>query len=318
LIQKARTEQSEIIFTKQEIQRRLVKVKTMPEQFDESQEDGVAGRRTQIKIVGKINQFLDLIPQEARREVFGENDIDTVWEELNTPGDHRKKVIEWLEAKIFEETAKDFQGVAKRLQTWTVQETSRTSKSVAMKRYVNKRESPPFPIEEEEICAHYRWTWGLPKQKFFEAEQDCPFHLNKKLPDEDVPETMIEYMLSTENILVIITSRDELSACGNDGISSRIMKAAGPEAVKLMKRIVKAIFRCGRVFDSRKEARIILISNKGQRTDPKNWRPISITNCTYRLYTCLMGRAFQQVNSQYKIFECVQKGLIKKTNGCSE
>jgi broad-specificity NMP kinase len=70
----------------------------------------------QIEIVGEINQFLNLIPQEARREVFGENDISTIWEELNTRGDHRTKVMEWLEAKIIEEIAKDLQRVAKRLQ----------------------------------------------------------------------------------------------------------------------------------------------------------------------------------------------------------
>jgi hypothetical protein len=129
---------------------------------------------------------------------------------------------------------------------------------------------------------------------------------------------MMEYMLSTENSSVIIRSRDELNACGNDGISYKIIKAAGPEAVKFMKRIIKATIRCDRVFDSWKEARTILICKKGERIDPKNWRPISIANCIYRVYTCLMARAFQQVNSQYRMFEDVQKGFIKKTNEWSK
>jgi hypothetical protein len=251
------------MFTKQEIQRRLVKVKMMLEQLDDSHKDSAADRRMQVKIVGEMNQFLNLIPPEARREVFGENDLERVWEELNTRKDHRTKVIEWMEAKIIEEIAKDPEGVAKRLQAWRIQDRYRISKSVAMKRYINKRESPPCPIEEEKICEYYREVWGPPKQAFFEVEQDSPFHLHKKLPDEDVSEDMIESMLSDDNIRVFIRPRNDRSACGNDGISYKIMNGAGPEAVKCMKRIIKATIRCGRVFDSWKAARTVLIYNKG-------------------------------------------------------
>jgi hypothetical protein len=86
----------------------------MLKQLDETQEDGVAGQRMQIKIVGEVDQLLNLFLQEARREVFGDNELDTVWEKLNTRANHRPNVIEWREAKVIEEIAKDFQGVAKR------------------------------------------------------------------------------------------------------------------------------------------------------------------------------------------------------------
>jgi hypothetical protein len=48
-LQKAPAEQIEATFTKQEIQRRLGKIKAMLEHFCESQEDSVAGRRKQAK-----------------------------------------------------------------------------------------------------------------------------------------------------------------------------------------------------------------------------------------------------------------------------
>jgi hypothetical protein len=118
-----------------------------------------------------------------------------------------------------------------------------------MKRHINKRESPPCPTEEEKVCEYFREMWDPPKQVFFKAEQDSPFHLNKKLPDKDVPEDMMEYILSEDNIRAVIRSRDDLNACGNDGISYRIMKAAKPEAVKFMKRIIKATIQYGRVFE---------------------------------------------------------------------
>jgi hypothetical protein len=60
------------------------------------------------------------------------------------------------------------------------------------------------------------------------------------LPDEDIPEAMKDCMPSEDNIRDVIRSRDELSACGNDRISYRIMKAEGPEAMKFMRYIIKA------------------------------------------------------------------------------
>jgi hypothetical protein len=106
---------------------------------------------------------------------------------------------------------------------------------------------------------------GRPKQAFFETEQGSPFHLDKKLLVEDVPEEMMEYMLSADNIRAVTRSRHDLNAYGNDGISSKIRKAADPEAVKFVQRIIKATMRCGRVFDSWKAASPILFSKKGNK-----------------------------------------------------
>jgi hypothetical protein len=78
LIHKPRAEQSEAIFRKQEIQRRLGKVKSTLEQLDESEENSAAGRTNQTKIVRKINLFLNLVPPEARKEAFREKDLETI------------------------------------------------------------------------------------------------------------------------------------------------------------------------------------------------------------------------------------------------
>jgi chaperonin cofactor prefoldin len=171
---------------------------------------------------------------------------------------------------------------------------------------------------KKQICEYFGRTWGASTQAFFGAEQESLFHLDKKLSDEDSPEEMMEYMLSADNVQTVISSRDRVSTCRNHGVIDRIIKTAGPEAIKFMKRIIKPTIRCDRVFESWKEARTVLIYKKGERTHPKNWRPITITNYTYRIYTCLMARAFQQVNSQHGIYADTQKDFIKKTNKCSK
>jgi hypothetical protein len=75
---------------------------------------------------------------------------------------------------------------------------------------------------------------------FFEAEPNSSFCLRCELLGENVPEAMNYDILSKDTFRDFIRSRDELSASGNDGISSSIMKTGGPKAVKLMRHIIKA------------------------------------------------------------------------------
>jgi hypothetical protein len=72
------------------------------------------------------------------------------------------------------------------------------------------------------------------------------------------------------------------------------------------------------VFDSWKAAQTVLVYKKKEQIDSKNWRAITIANCKYRIYTCLIARTFQQVNSRHGIYTDVQKGFIKKTSEYSE
>jgi hypothetical protein len=109
-----------------------------------------------------------------------------------------------------------------------------------------------------------------------------------------------------------------MRACGIDGISYQIIKAAKKEGVKFIKLLVGACIRNEKILDSWKEARTILLFKKGDRERIENWRPISITNCIYRIFTCLMARSWQAINSRVHLYSDSQKGFIKSTNGCSE
>jgi hypothetical protein len=106
---------------------------------------------------------------------------------------------------------------------------------------------------------------------------------------------MEELMLDEKNIAEVIKSREDLSASGVDGISYRIMKTAGTEGVKFMKFLIRVSIRSGRVISSWKEANPLLIHKKGDRDEIENWRPISITNCIYRLIHDYPRSLIQQI-----------------------
>jgi hypothetical protein len=71
-MQTARAEQREELFAKQDICRRLLKLKSELEPFEEYQDENPALQTKQVKIVPELHMFLKLISPEARREIFGE------------------------------------------------------------------------------------------------------------------------------------------------------------------------------------------------------------------------------------------------------
>jgi hypothetical protein len=103
----------------------------------------------------------------------------------------------------------------------------------------------------------------------------------------------LEFTTSDEQILSVIKSRATLSAIGLDGIGCQMVKLGGMGAVNFMKLLFHKIITERKIPKSWKIARIVLLYKKGERDDPKNWRPISITNATYRIFTCLMARFIQ-------------------------
>jgi hypothetical protein len=148
-------------------------------------------------------------------------------------------------------------------------------------------------------------------EEVVEADEESVFHLEPRITEQD-EEEMEKFMLDEKNITDVIKSREDLSASGVDRISYRIMKGAGTEGVKLVKNIIRASLRSGSLISTWKEAKTILIHKKGDRAEIVNWRPISITNCMYRIFTCLMARTIQRINSKVHIFSDSQKGFIKK------
>jgi hypothetical protein len=191
------------------------------------------------------------------------------------------------------------------------------SKGIPMKRYIDKEPSPQCQIEMEDVTDHFTRTWARPEEEFIEADQDSRFYLDALITETE-EEELKAFLLDEKKIAEVIKSRDDLSASGIDGISYRVIKRVGAEGVKFVRTLVRGIIKNGRVMSSWKEARTILIHKKGDRDEIPNWRPFSITNCMYRIFTCLMARAIQDINSRTKIFSETQKGSIQKTNGCSE
>jgi hypothetical protein len=65
---------------------------------------------------------LDLITEDTIRNVFGTQDHRDIWNELNMSVDHRRRVIDWLDAMISAKVSGELEGMNERMQTQKVRE----------------------------------------------------------------------------------------------------------------------------------------------------------------------------------------------------
>jgi hypothetical protein len=114
------------------------------------------------------------------------------------------------------------------------------------------------------VTAHFTATWAPPREDFAEALPNTDIYLDQRIPAEG-SEEMEEYVAEEKHIRDVINSRDDLSACGVNGGSYQLFKAAKQGSIEFMKHIIEASIRGGRVMTSWREARTILLHKKGNR-----------------------------------------------------
>jgi hypothetical protein len=200
---------------------------------DLQEESEVERRSQQAKFTKGVAAMLRLVEPEQIQEYFGTTNHEAIWKEMNTQQAHRDQVIEWLDAMITANTSDEIQQLNKRAQALTTQEAYRTSKGIVMKRFIDKQPSPSCQIETSIVTEHFAKTWSRPKEYFQEAEEGALFALEPRITEND-QEEMKAFMMDERNIEDVIKSRQDLSACGTDGINDRIIKGAGQEGLQFV------------------------------------------------------------------------------------
>jgi hypothetical protein len=141
-------------------------------------------RRKQAKLRQQVGAVLDIMTEDTIRNVFGTQNRREIWNELNTSVDHRRRVIDWLDAMISAKVSGELAGMNERMQTQKVREAHCTSRSIAMRRYVDKVQSPQCPIRRETVMAHFTVTWAPPREDFEEALPNTDAYLAQKISTE--------------------------------------------------------------------------------------------------------------------------------------
>ena len=112
------------------------------------------------------------------------------------------------------------------------------------------------------------------------------------MTDEEFKQQLLDPTL----IAKIVKSRRKSSANGPDGIGYRIMRLGGKKATEFLQTLFSAIWENHRVPANWKQAKTVLLHKKGAEEVITNWRPISLTNAIYRIFTATVAHVIQERN----------------------
>jgi hypothetical protein len=91
--------------------------------------------------------------------------------------------------------------------------------------------------------------------------------------------------------------------------------------IEFIRQLFKRCVREGDVPDTWKQSKTVFLYKKGDSSDPKNWRPITITSCLYRLFMALNASFIQlkmHKQDNIRVFSNSQKGFVAGVPGCME
>ena len=143
--------------------------------------------------------------------------------------------------------------------------------------------------------------------------------LSSKLPKvtntdtiQQVENTMVVYPTNTFEVTSIIEKMKNKKSCGEDGISNEILKCCSPIvdeyiAIAFNKCILEKTYpTCFKV------AKVIPLHKKDDKSDPANYRPISLLSSLGKLFEKLLHKRMVKFCEKEKILTSTQYGFRSK------
>ena len=119
--------------------------------------------------------------------------------------------------------------------------------------------------------------------------------------------TLIE--TSSDNIFKLIQSMSSNKASGLDGISCRLLKEAAPIVSPSLAYITNLSITTGIFPDDWKIARVLPIYKEDNKTNPNNYRPISILPIVSKLIERIVFSQFYAYLMQHNLLTDIQSGF---------
>ena len=111
---------------------------------------------------------------------------------------------------------------------------------------------------------------------------------HKQLPElseADIGKTTISDIdITVADVTGQLLCLDILKAYGPDGLGPRILKELNPVIAVPLSKLFQACISHGKMPDIWKQANVIPIFKKGDRSDPNNYRPVSLLNTTGTIF----------------------------------
>ena len=128
------------------------------------------------------------------------------------------------------------------------------------------------------------------------------------IPNEPTPD-IAQITINVEGVFNLLTKIEPNKAAGPDGIPPRLLKEMAYQMAPLLTFIFQSSLDQGQLPQDWKSANITPIYKKGNRTDPANYRPISLTSTCSKILEHIIYSFVSTHLSNYNILSTNQHGF---------
>ena len=133
--------------------------------------------------------------------------------------------------------------------------------------------------------------------------------VNKAIPCQN---TLTFTIVSENDVLNEIKKLKNKKSVGVDGISVQVLKSFADILSKPITYLINRSITEGKVPKQWKIAKVIPLHKKGDRSDPDNYRPISLLPCTSKILERLVQSQLLRFLQENNILSSVQSGFRAK------
>ena len=119
-------------------------------------------------------------------------------------------------------------------------------------------------------------------ESVFTIDQDNETSVSDLLPTSSHP-TLKEITITDAGILKMLNGLNVHKAAGPDQISPRILKELSSTITPILGTIFRKSYNTGTIPEAWRQANVVPIFKKGNKADPANYRPISLTSIVCKL-----------------------------------
>ena len=237
----------------------------------------------------------------------------------------------WADYKVFRNKTKDLIRKAKRHHFSDTVTKSKDTKTIwqHFRKVNNKNTSSNSGLPEEIIFDNKRYTKSediaAKLNQYFssiseifkdtDSEQlDTDFNKLKHFVDSKVPNNTYFKIpvITSEQVCRIISTLDSSKAIGLDGIGPRIIKLIDRLLSPSIAALINKSILTGRFPDQFKLAKVFPIHKTGSKSDPANYRPISILPTISKIFERHVNKHLMAYLNKYGLIHETQSGFRQK------
>ena len=140
----------------------------------------------------------------------------------------------------------------------------------------------------------------------FTNEEQFPFPY---IPSEPTPD-IAQITINVEGVFNLLIKIEPNKAAGSDGIPPRLLKEMVYQMAPLLTYFFQLSLDQGQLPQDWKSANITPIYKKGNRTDPANYRPISLTSTCSKILEHIIYSFVSTHLSSYNTLSIIQTNMV--------